>query len=236
MIRRKSNLMKLVTHLLLLCIFTTLHAQKSKITTINLKKGEVFDLLLATRKPDTQEAIKEYFKKAVSVAKTKGYRGVYSNGIASYTLGNFQPKSIIFGQWPNLKNRLDFIDLIETAVPDFHERRRQIFSAFFLTFWEVQQDLNFSIHKDKYTIVTAFWKKDSKFDSFKKRWNQIIKSYKGQELVSFSNGMSPFGYSYNPDYLVITEFNNEADFNSFQKNTKNFEYSGVENVQQLVIK
>ena len=227
--------MKLLKCLILLLAFSTLQGQNSNITSFSLKKGEIFDLVLLNQKPDTKAALQDYFKNVVSVGKSYGYEGIYTNTVANYTLGNFQPQLIIFGKWPNLKNRLEFIDVIETSVPDFHERRRHIFSAFFLTFWELKQDLNFKINKDKFTIVTAFWKKDSKFGSFKNQWNQLITKNAGTELISFTDGQSPFGYEYNPDYLVISEFKDEAAFKAFQNATKNLNYEGVRHVQQLVV-
>jgi len=227
--------MKLLKYITLLVAFATLQAQNPKITSINLKKGEVFDIALITQKPDTKAELQDYFKNVVSVGKSAGYQALYTHPIVNYTFGNFQPKLILFAKWPDLKGRLNFIKDIEVIVPDFHERRRRIFSAFFLTFWEAKQDINFSINKDKYTIVTAFWKKDSKFGSFKNNWNQLISTNKGKQLVSFTDGMSPFGYEYNPDYLVITEFSDEAAFKAFQTQTKNLSYKGVTQVQQFIL-
>lgn len=225
--------MKFIQFTLILFVSFTNYAQTK---TISLKKGEVLDVLLLNHLPNNQEDMKEYFKVAGTVAKARGYKGLPGFKIQKHTEGNLKPDILVFGKWSSLANRLKFSDEILDKVPDFNERRRNIWSLFNITYYEISKDMSFSIDKEKYYMVTAFWvKKKSRFKKFIKKYEETISKSSGENIVTLTNGNSYFRYYYKPDYFTITEFENEEAFKKFQIETKGISYNGVLQIHQFIL-
>ena len=145
--------------------------------------------------------------------------------IASNNQGNLQPELLILGQWDDIEVREDFLTKIIETVPDFHERRRKIWSYFGLRYFEIDKDLSFEINRDKYQVATAYWLESKKESSkFYKKWKKEIQTSGGEILVQLKDGKSPFGYQYNPEYFVITSWKNEAVFQAFQAIILNYHF------------
>lgn len=209
---------------------------KSSIKTINLKKGEVLDVLLLNHFPNNREDMKEYFKVAGPVSKARGYKGLPGFKIKKHTEGNLKPDVLVFGKWSSLNQRLKFLDEIVDKVPDFNERRRKIWSLFNITYYEVLRDVSFSIDKNKYNVITAFWMKEkSNFKKFVKEYADKVSEFNGKNIITLTNGASYFRYYYKPDYFMITEFESEEAFRKFQLANKNISYNGVLQIQQFIL-
>ena len=117
--------------------FASLNAQ-SKTKSYTLKKGHVFDVIFLNTKPDTKEKLQHYFKTAFPVAEKMGYHSLPGIAIkGSPTQGNYHPESMIFGYWDTLNGREKFLQDIQKTMPDFHEERRNIWSTFNLTYYEL---------------------------------------------------------------------------------------------------
>ncbi|MBO3697676.1 hypothetical protein [Roseivirga sp. E12] len=214
----------------------TIKAQ-SNLKTYSYKKGQVLDIILLNTKPEAQEELAYYFKTALPVATKYGYKG--QGGLAlksSPSQGNYHPESLIFGVWNSLKQRKDFLTNIEDVMPEFHQARRNIWSSFNMTFWEMKSDLSFTVDTDKFNVATAYWKSDEgDFGKFKKSWDALAKRTGGKEILALTNGESPFGYYYNPDYMVITQWNSKSDFEKFLKENLEMKHDGVKHVNQFII-
>ncbi|GAA4279341.1 hypothetical protein [Aquimarina mytili] len=220
---------------LTLAFSTTLNAQ-SNIKSYDFKKGEILDILLLTTKPEGNALFKKYRETAFPVAIKRSYKPLPGFKITETTQGNIQPTSFLFGKWNDLQNREAFIAEIETFVPDFHKQRRDIWSIFNLVYYEMPQDTSFKINKDKFIVATAYWKKNSKaFQEFKKGWMQKAKSKGGKSVLELTNGKSPVGYYYNPDYMVITQWENKAAFEVFYNENLKMNHKAVQHVNQFVI-
>ena len=229
------KLLKIITLLVIFIGNTSLFAQ-ANIKSVNLKKGQILDILMLTTKPETEKAFEKYRKTAFPVAFKRSYKPLPGFRIIETTQGNIQPTSFIFGQWSDLNNREKFISEIETVVPDFHEQRRTIWSIFNLVYYEMPEDLSFSMDKNKYNVVTAYWKKDnSSFDAFTKQWFQKSVATGGKTVLKLTNGKSPAGYYYNPDLLVVTEWESKKEFESFMKDKGIHKNESVLHVNQFVI-
>ncbi|MEW7289318.1 hypothetical protein [Aquimarina sp. 2304DJ70-9] len=213
----------------------TLHAQ-SNIKSYHFKKGEILDILLLTTKPEGNALFKKYRETAFPVAVKRSYKPQPGFKITETTQGNIQPTSFLFGKWNDLENREAFIAEIETFVPDFHKQRRDIWSIFNLVYYEMPNDLAFEINKDKFIVATAYWQKDAgAFSKFKKEWLQKAKAKGGKSVLELTQGKSPVGYYYNPDYLVLTQWENKAAFEAFYQENLTMSHKGVEHVNQFVI-
>ncbi len=209
-----------------------LHAQ-----TFDFKKGEVLDILLLTNKPDWEKHFEKYKETAFPVASEMSYRplpGYYS--ISNYTQGNHQPEILLFGKWENIEKREKFIAEIDKRVPDFHKQRQEMWSYFGLTYYEMANDISFTISKEKYKVVTAYWKDESTlFVEFKTDWLKKSNKAGGEIILELTNGKSPFGYYHNPDYLVITQWENKAAFEDFYEENLKMDYKGVKHLSQFAL-
>ena len=223
--------------LVLMCLITVHLKSQAKDKTFSYKKGQVFDIILLNTKTGIEEDRDSYFKTAFPVATKYGYTG--QGGLAlidTPSQGNYHPESMIFGVWTSLQRRLDFLADIEGVMPNFHEARRKIWSSFNLTYWEMKEDLSFTVKADKYNVATLYWQESERpFNQFKANWTKQAKNAGGKEVLVLTNGDSPFGYHFDPDYLVITEWESKAAFDKFYKENLKMNHDGVKHVNQFII-
>jgi len=228
--------LKIVLVLTVMMFTTGLFYGQSKIDTIVLKKGEVLDILLLTQNPNVELDLKSYFKTAFPVAKKMSYQPISGFKISNYTQGNIRPNSLVLGKWSDLKKRKEFLAQIVNEVPDFHEQRRNIWSFFGLKYFEIEEDLSLEINKNRYNVATAYWfTSKNKSSEFYKKWEKSIQKLGGNMVIRLTNGDSPFGYQYNPDFFVITSWANEADFKSFQKNIQYVELDNIQHINEFIL-
>lgn len=202
----------------------------------HFKKGEVLDILLLSAHSNSTELFDRYKKTAFPVAFKYSYTPIPGFGIKALTLGNHLPSSFIFGKWESLKKREGFLTNITREVPDFHQQRRDIFSFFGLTYYEMAEETEFSISKSKFNVVTAFWQKDaSSFTDFLFSWKKRIKKAGAKIVIQLHNGTSPLGYHYDPDILLIVQWEDERSFHTFAEQYPLASYAPLENVHQFVL-
>lgn len=230
------KLLKISSILLFSVLVSTNLCAQSNTKSISLKKGEILDILLIKTKPGTEKAFEKYRKTAFPVAFKRTYQPLPGFKIAETTQGNIQPSYFALGKWNDLENREKFIAEIETEVPDFHPQRRDIWSHFHLTYYEMPNDISVTFNKDKYIVATAYWKKDdTSFDKFVKLWLQKSKAKGGDTVLQLTNGKSPAGYYHNPDILLMTAWNSKAEFESFYKENLAMNHSGILHLNQFVL-
>ncbi|MDH7447460.1 hypothetical protein [Aquimarina sp. 2201CG14-23] len=231
--------MKLLkTHYLVCFTFlvsTGVFAQ-STVKSFSFKKGEILDILLLTTKSGTEKDFDKYKKTAFPVAFKKTYTPMPAFGIKETTQGNIQPANFIFGKWNDLKNREQFISEIESVVPDFHVQRRNIWSLFSLTYYEMPRDVSFKIDRNKYNVATSYWKKDAvSFKKFTELWLQKSTAKGGKKIIQLTNGKSPIGYYHNPDLLIITQWESKKEFDAFYEENLKMNHKGILHVNQFVL-
>ncbi|MEM9820422.1 MAG: hypothetical protein AAF985_05100, partial [Bacteroidota bacterium] len=137
--RNPHRLIVLVGSLCLLCL-SSVHGQSTS-QSMAFKKGEVLDILLLSQNPDTELALKSYFQTAFPVAQRMSYQPLPGFKIKAHNQGNHRPQSLILGKWSDLEQREAFLSQIVEEVPDFHQRRKTIWSYFGLSYFEIQKDL-----------------------------------------------------------------------------------------------
>lgn len=230
------NPLKMIILVCCAILFTSSLIAQSDIKTISFKKGEILDILLLSTKSETAKHFEKYKKTAFPIAFKRTYRPLPGFKITQTTQGNIQPSSFIFGKWNDLKNREQFIAEIDDIVPDFHEQRRNIWSLFNLTYYEMPKDLTINFDKTKYNVATAYWKKEElPFKKFKELWLQKSESTGGKSFLQLTNGKSPMGYYHNPDWLVITEWDSKEEFDAFYKENLSMNHKGVLHVNQFIL-
>jgi len=206
----------------------------------DFKKGEVVDVMLLTgRKEVYKKLFSEYKKDIYPIGYKYSYESQGGFKIKKLTLGNHISSSFLFGKWDNITKREKFLKEIVKLVPDFHKRRRALFLDFGLTYYEVKNDLNFSVNLDKFNVVTSFWVVDSDikniYDIFYKSWKKSIEKNGGKIILKLSEGISPTGYYYNPIVLSIVEWENERQFQNFVNKYPETSYERLKDIHQFVI-
>ncbi len=224
---------------LLLCSgFSASLTAQPKPRTVDLKKGQVLDVIFLNNDPEAKDLLQDYFKRAFPIAEANGYVPGMGFGIAGTPIrGNYRPEVMAVGTWPGIAERTTGLSALETQMADFHEMRRKIWPTFNLTFYEMKADASFTIKTDKYYVVTAFWaEQKGRFKKFLKQWEVTQKQAGGTPLIVLTDGTSPFGYNFEPDYLTITEWETEAAFRSSLPKDNKLGYPGVRHLNQFPIK
>lgn len=225
--------------ILLIALFSDtnfiIYAQDN-VKTYTFKKGEVLDILLLSTVPDSKELFDRYKQTAFPVAFKYSYKSLPGFKIAKRIMGSQSPSSMILGKWDNKEKREGFINNISKEVPDFHQQRLDLFKHFDLTYYVMPKDITFSLQKERIKVVTALWQKDkSDFSAFIAKWQEAILKTGGEIIAQLREGVSPVGYYYNPDLLVIVEWENEQDFQKFVKLYPLESYVSLKNVDQFII-
>ena len=149
--------------------------------------------------------------------------------------GGYQPNYMALGKWKSLQQRRDFIEDIPKLVPEFHHMRRGLWSSSDLTYYEMEEDLSFTIDKARYTVVTAYWMKGKRGDKFIRQWKKHCDEQEGEVIVELKNGEAPSGYYYNPDYFFITEWTSKVKYERFIKQLEKLDASSITNINEFRI-
>ncbi|KAA1241434.1 hypothetical protein [Aquimarina sp. RZ0] len=209
---------------------------QENLKTFTFKKGEVLDLILLDSPPNSEALFDRYKKTAFPIAFAYGYQPQPGFKISKLTMGTHLPASFIVGKWTTREKREGFLTNIVKKVPDFHSQRRKLFTYFGLTYYEILEDMEFSIDTSKYTVVTALWKKNIvTYTKFLKEWKAHISTSGGKIITTLKGGTSPVGYYYNPDTLIIAVWEDANGFQSFTAKYPLSAYEGLQNVHQFVI-
>ncbi|MEL7145504.1 MAG: hypothetical protein AAFO69_03980 [Bacteroidota bacterium] len=189
---------------------TSLYAQE-KAKVFNLKKGQTLDFILLNNKPGNEALRKRYFELAFPIAFAAGYNRLPSFKIVGNPLkGNYHPGAIIPGMWNTFSSRESFLEQVLPVIPDFYQMRREIWSTFNVVYFDLQEDISFSVEGDKHYTITAIWLNDSAtLNASVDKWQKQLKTSKGKDILLLSGGKSPAGYMYAPDVFILTEWDNE---------------------------
>ena len=233
----KKSVKVSILFLIISLSISSLKAQ-SKIKTYDLKKGEVLDILLISQKTKTDSLFKEYRKIVFPFAFKMTYKPLLGVKINEASQSNYQPETLVLAKWSSVIKRKQFLSEIEILVPDFHQRRKDIWSLFDLTYYEIDKDISFEIDLNKLIVVTAYWKSDDhnkSFEEFTKKWKLLSEGNGADTKIELFNGTSPFGYYYKPDYLVISQWNSRVSFDVFYKENIKMDHKSIKHVNQFII-
>ncbi len=211
------------------------HAEEK---TYVFEAGQVIDFLFLTRRPNSDEAYRSYAQDAISEARALDYKGLSGFAITRKpTQGNYYPELLIFGGWPgDFEDRANALDRLKEVVPDLNDRRLDIWSRFDMTNYQISQEIRFDVDYEKVQVLTAYWQKDpSLFKAFKTSFVEEILATGGELKAEFTEGRSPFGYEYNPDYTVIAEWDTQAAFDLFLAKNLQMDHAGVTHVNQMYL-
>lgn len=183
----------------------------------SFEQGQVMDIFFLRGMPDINRdsLFANYREKLSSVAKEYSYEMLQYYRIKSTLQGGSQPTLMILARWDDLQKRFQFMDDIIKLQPRFHEMRRELYSRFDLTIYEVDQDITFSLKSDRYNVATAIWHDCN--ESIINEWTESIEQIGAEVLLDLTEGMSPMGYRYNPDLFILSEWSSEASYKRYAK-------------------
>ena len=205
---------------------------------IELSKGQIFDILpLKFNGKADSLSVKKYLKEAILPRAIKlGYLPIKTVSIekGGVTQGNYSPDVLIFGGWKNKDSLTSIMKQLESEFPDFHSLRREVWTVFYNTHYELKEDLSFKFLPNKFYVATSYWEKQpSDLATLIKVTTKHIKKHRGSIILELSEGESPYGYYYNPDYFFITEWNSESDFKKFMKENQSKEKQNLKHINQF---
>ena len=212
-------------------------AEGTKVT-YTFEKGNVIDFLLLTRKPNSDKALNEYAQAAIAEARALGYKSIGGFNIPRNPVqSNIHPEILVFGSWPgDFNDREKALSELLAAVPTLYAKRLDVWSSFYMTNYEIKEDISFDVYHDKIQVLSSFWQKDAKqFADFKADYFQKVTRYGGEIKLNLSDAKSPFGYDYTPDFTTLIEWDSEEDFNAFQKATGAFDKNALKQAHQFYL-
>ena len=228
--------MKAFLLLIALVVFFSDVKAQNNLVQIEYKKGEVLDIILNTIQTDSEEAYNRYRKTAIPIAFEYSFQLMPVFDIVEAKLGLSVPSTFILGKWDSIEKREDFLKNIVSRLPDFHEQRRNLFTDFVLTYYELEKDISFHVNKEKYNVATSFWKDDEKsYTDFLYGWKDRVEEHGGKIILELTGGNSPTGYYYNPDSFIMVEWETEGAFTEFSKANPLSTYEVLQNVHQFRI-
>lgn len=230
-----SNLLLVIT---LLTFSTTLFASTKKPDpqkqTVTINKGQVLDVLSAIRKPDTDEALNNYFSNVFPSAQQNGFKiDAQFIPIAPPTQGNYHPDFFSLMSWPDSESQDKFRQAAKKLDYKYHDARKEIWSVFNLTSYEqLEENIEFTVTEGKVYVITAYWVDDMEsFRKAKEKGSSKLEKAGGSLKLVLGKGHSPMGYVYEPNVISITEWENEEAFDKFIQNSKSGN-EGVTNINQ----
>lgn len=220
---------------LMIAFGSSLLAQNS-ITEVKMRKGEVLDVLLLSPKADFETLFADYKETVFPIAAKLSYQSVTAFGIPETLQGNIQSRNFVLGRWDNLASKERFLATVLDHVPDFHERRKKIWSTFQMAYFELEEDLNLRIDRSKYNVITALWQKDGKsFANRNQSWKRQLKKSGGRQLLELRGAHSPVLYWYQPDLIILTEWKDKAAYEAFLMEAPKLEDKSVKYINEFSI-
>ncbi|MEM9820404.1 MAG: hypothetical protein AAF985_05010, partial [Bacteroidota bacterium] len=67
------------------------------------------------------------------------------------------------------------------------------------------------------------------------KWIKKIEEHGGEILLQLSEGTSPFGYQYDPDYFVLSSWDNEMLFKQFQQEMRSMQLDNVQHINEFIV-
>lgn len=229
-------LKKSVFSVLCIVLVTQLFCQ-SKSLEFSYEKGEVLDVIFGVTKPGAIEKVQGYLDKVYPVIKSLGYYAYpIFLPVQNNIKGNFRPDFVAISKWGSLKTRRIGMEQLLKKIPELPVMRKDIWSTFNLTYFEMEKDVNFSISENKVYVVSVYWLKDtSEVNTFSNDINTQITKHGGKVLLEIGNGYSPYEYYYKPDFIHITEWDGEDTFNTYLQNGENMPLSKVIGINQFFV-
>lgn len=127
--------------------------------TIDMKRGEVLQVIISEQRPGGGDAARTYGSKAYPLAQRYGYKRIGQLDVRQKVRSSFDPQAVSFFSWPSQK-ALDAFSA-EPSWPAIMATRPEAWSGLDIYSAELPEDLQISIDPAKhYTVLVAWLKSD----------------------------------------------------------------------------
>jgi len=205
---------------------------------VKIDKGQVIDFLFLNRKADGHKYRKQYFSEVGKPARAMGYTPITSFRIKRNPIrGNYHPDALAIAGWKgDYQDRMGYLAQLMKKIPDLHARRFDIWSTFMMTHYYISEDMQLTFDPNKIYVLSAYWQRDKQsFDDFRTQHMAKIQQAGGQLKMRFGQGKSPFGYTYDPDLTLVTEWQNQDTFDEFHQQNLEINQTAVKQVNEFYL-
>lgn len=203
---------------------------------VTFQKGRMLSILIGIRKPGMDEAWRSYVNTIFPLAMKYQYDPGSAFNVLEPTRGNYHPGFVAMASWPSAGHRDNFQN--DPSLPkDLAQQRRNIWSRFDQLFYkELETTISFEVRSDKVYAFTAHWIADAKaYQKYEKNSLAKMKQHKGRLLTQLPDGYSPKNHLYDPDVLLISEWDNVDAFKTYLKELEQYKPDdGLKNTNEFV--
>ncbi|AWW75348.1 hypothetical protein CD351_13005 [Erythrobacter sp. KY5] len=134
-------------------------ANASPAFTLDMKRGEVLQVIVSQQRADGREAARTYGQAAFPLAQRHGYARIGQLNVRQTIRSDFAPQAVSFFSWPS-QAALDSFSA-EPDWPAIKATRPEAWSGLDIYSAELQHDLKIATDPDKhYTVLIAWLKSD----------------------------------------------------------------------------
>ena len=127
--------------------------------TIDMKRGEVLQVIVSEQRPDGRDAARTYGQAAFPLAQRHGYQRIGQFNVRQTVRSDFKPQAVSFFSWPS-QAALDAFSA-EPAWPAIKATRPQAWTGLDIYSAELSEDLTIKADRNKhYTVLVAWLKSD----------------------------------------------------------------------------
>ncbi len=187
--------------------------------TIKLKKGELFLVISSITKPGTENSMNEYFGKIFPVASKHGFKPLATLPIDKVLSGDYKPNNF-FGlySWPSMAAVQAFSK--ELPNSELLPMRQKVWGELKQNILSVEQDLEFTMHKDKVYEIQTIW---NGMPNDEGKNESLVKKHKGKILLSAPvAGYEDLNNGKAPSQVVIIEWKSEKDASKYRTKKKKY--------------
>ena len=187
-----------------------------QVDTVQFDQGSTLAVLIGIVKPDRMQARNQYFQSVFPIASKYQYNLGVAFNVRTPTRGNYHPGFVAIASWPSAEHRYRFLQ--DPAVPsDLSAQRREIWARFDQMFYEnIDEAVTFEVRSDKIYVFSNFWVEDQQlFKSYLQSFTAGMAAAGGEFLTLLEEGQSPKDHMYEPNAMVISQWDNEEAFKRY---------------------
>ncbi|WP_299193523.1 DUF1330 domain-containing protein [uncultured Erythrobacter sp.] len=122
---------------------------------VELKRGEVLQLIAPEARADAADARAEYYRTAVPPAEELGFRRLGQLNVRQKVVSEYDPGGFIFFSWPSQAAFDQFS--VRPDLPEIEAMRPQGWDELRLYNLELEEDISLQFRSDKHYTVVVAW-------------------------------------------------------------------------------
>lgn len=132
---------------------------------VEMKKGEVLQVIASQLQPEGQAAARKYGQTAFPIAQSHGFKRLGQLNVREIAISDFAPEAFSFFSWPSQDAASAFA--AEPDWPAIKATRPDAWSELKVYSAELKEDLKLQFDRDKhYTVLVAWLKSDDAMSEY----------------------------------------------------------------------